>query len=230
MADRIDLAEELFDQWPDRYDDWFETPIGKLVKKYETALLLEMLSPLSGERILDVGCGTGIFTRDVLSLEVEVTGLDLSLPMLKQAIRKISGNTFNGLVGDMKSLPFSDGTFDKVFSMTAIEFLGDAKEAVKELGRVTKKNGTIVLTTLNSLSPWAARRMEEGKKGHSLFKNMHFRSPSELADLVGTQSRVKTAIHFLKEDEPKEAEKKEKEGTYAGKDTGAFVALAWINS
>ena len=44
---------EIFDDWPEKYDQWFETPIGRLVKKYESELVLEMLRPERGERILD---------------------------------------------------------------------------------------------------------------------------------------------------------------------------------
>ena len=53
---------ELFDDWPEQYDTWFSTPIGALVQEYETALLLDMLKPRPEELLLDVGCGTGVFT------------------------------------------------------------------------------------------------------------------------------------------------------------------------
>lgn len=230
MASKHKSEEILFDEWPDRYDDWFRTPIGRLVKKYETDLLLEMLLPQNNENILDVGCGTGVFTKDVLANGALVTGLDLSLPMLKQASHKLQGNSFDGLVGDMMSLPFADESFDKVFSMTAIEFVADAKHAISELNRVTKKNGTIVLTTLNSLSPWAERRTEAGKSGHKLFQNMVFRSPDEMKRIVSHDVTVKTAIHFLKNDNPGDVVKIEREGAITGNDTGAFLALAWKKS
>lgn len=57
---------EIFDEWPERYDQWFRTPIGRLVREEESKLILEMLRPGHGERILDAGCGTGVFTLDML--------------------------------------------------------------------------------------------------------------------------------------------------------------------
>ncbi len=217
---------QLFDTWPKRYEQWFDSPIGAWVKKYETELFLELLSPQKGEHILDVGCGTGVFTVDVVGHGARVTGLDMSLPMLQCAVRKMS-DSFDAFVGDMTALPFEDESFDKVYSMTAIEFVVDAARAVHELSRVTRKNGTIVLTTLNRLSPWAARRTEAGKAGHSLFSHIYFRSPAELAALVHSPVTIQTAIHFLKEDDPEKIEEIEQKGMKERRNTGAFVAMAW---
>ena len=153
MSDERDVNGRLFDEWPEKYDRWFETPIGALVKKYENELLLDLLQPGPGERILDVGCGTGVFTLNILAFGPRVTGLDISQPMLKRAEHKTQGYPFRSVAGDMLSLPFEDERFDKAVSMTALEFVEDAKGAVADLFRVTKKGGVIVVTTLNSLSP-----------------------------------------------------------------------------
>lgn len=65
ISDQQDVDGRLFDHWPEKYDRWFETPIGALVKKYENELLLDLLQPRPGENILDVGCGTGVFTLNI---------------------------------------------------------------------------------------------------------------------------------------------------------------------
>ena len=221
-------GNELFDQWPERYDSWFKTPIGFLVKKYETDLLVEMLEPGKEEIILDVGCGTGVFTRDILERGACIVGLDISFPMLQQAVKKASEQPFAAIAGDMISLPFSDGSFDRVYSMTALEFVPDAAKAVGELNRVARNGATIVLTTLNSLSPWAEQRKKKAEHGHSLFQSMTFRSPDELLRMVPADSIVKTAIHFQKNDNPAEIPEIEQQGMNDEKDTGAFVAVSWI--
>jgi ubiquinone/menaquinone biosynthesis C-methylase UbiE len=220
-------TKELFDEWPEKYDNWFATPIGALVKRYEAELLLEMLAPQPEECILDVGCGTGIFTQDVLSCDTRVIGLDISIPMLQAAMRKSRTLNFQGVAADMSELPFAAESFDKVYSMTALEFVADPAPAVAELDRVTKTGGTVVLTTLNSLSPWADRRKENAKQGHSLFSRMTFRSPREMSDLAPAPPTVRTAIHFLKDEDPVRAEQVEAEGQADQSDTGAFVALCW---
>jgi ubiquinone/menaquinone biosynthesis C-methylase UbiE len=219
--------ERLFDDWPEAYDRWFTTPIGSLVKKYEANLLLDLLSPGPGELILDAGCGTGIFTLDILSHGSQVVGLDISLPMLMRAREKLRGYPFQMVLGDLLKLPFQENIFDKVVSVTALEFIEDAKGAVKELFRVTKKRGCVVVATLNSLSPWASRRKAEAKRKHTLFEKAVFRSPDELRSLTPLEGVVRTAIHFQKEDDPDRAEEIEHEGQKKGLNTGAFVAVRW---
>jgi ubiquinone/menaquinone biosynthesis C-methylase UbiE len=218
---------QLFDEWPEAYDRWFTTPIGSLVRKYETELILNLLSPKQGEIILDAGCGTGIFTLDILSSGSKVIGLDLSLPMLMRGEKKLRGYPLQMVLADMLKLPFPKGSFDKVVSVTALEFIEDGKAAVGELFRVTKRGGRIVVATLNSLSPWALRRRIEAKEKHSIFEKAIFRSPDELRSLAAAAGVVETAIHFQKGDDPERAVEIEQEGKRKHLNTGAFVAVRW---
>ena len=143
MQADVNKGGTLFDEWPDRYDQWFETPIGKLVRECEADLLQELLDPKPGEILLDVGCGTGIFTGSILSSGAEVIGLDISIPMLSRAFSRFQKQRFSPLAGNMLTLPFASGSFDKVYSMTALEFVDNAQAAVAELQRVTRSRGNI---------------------------------------------------------------------------------------
>ncbi len=220
----------LFDDWPERYDQWFETPIGELVREYETELLLELLDPQPGEFLLDVGCGTGIFTGPILASDTAVIGLDISMPMLVKAANRFQGKKFIPLAGNMLALPFASGSFDKVYSMTALEFVYNAQAAVAELERVTKVGGVIVMSTLNRLSPWAERRLKAGDEGHELFKSMIFRSPAELRRLLPADANLKTAIHFEKNEDPIQAREFEAQFREENAETGAFLAVAWTKT
>jgi ubiquinone/menaquinone biosynthesis C-methylase UbiE len=218
---------EIFDTWPEKYDQWFESPIGRLVREYESRLLLEMARPLPGERLLDVGCGTGIFTLDLLAAGSRVTGLELSFPMLRRAGMKASGYPFDPVQGDMRQLPFADKSFDKTVSVTAIEFLEDAYAGVTELFRVTRPGGIVVVASLNSLSPWAVRRKAAAKEGHPIFEHAYFRSPAEMEALAPFPASIRTAIHFQKHDDPDSAVETERDGEARVLDTGAFLIARW---
>jgi ubiquinone/menaquinone biosynthesis C-methylase UbiE len=218
----------LFDNWPERYDQWFTTPIGRLVKEYESEVIIELLRPRNEERILDAGCGTGIFTLDILALGARVVGLDISPSMIMRAGQKAKGHPFYTVIGTILNLPFSDCAFDKVISVTALEFIKDMRGALKELFRVTKKGGCLVVATLNSLSPWATRRKARAQKGQSsLFENAIFRSPDEIMNSMPVNGIITTAIHFQKDVSPEEAKKIERQGKLKGLNTGAFLASRW---
>jgi len=218
---------QLFDELPVAYDKWFTTPIGSLVKKYEAELILDLLKPKPGEIILDAGCGTGVFTLDILSLGSKVIGIDISLPMLVQAGKKLKGFPFPMVLADVLNLPFPENSFDKVVSMTTLEFIEDGKGAVEELFRVTKKGGYIVVGTLNRLSPWASSRIAKAKEKHTIFEKAIFRSPDELRSLASVEGVVKTAIYFRKEDNQERAAGIELEEKRKNLNTGAFLAIRW---
>jgi ubiquinone/menaquinone biosynthesis C-methylase UbiE len=218
---------EIFDNWPEKYDQWFETPIGELVREYESGLIQEMLRPQPGEQILDAGCGTGVFTRDLLAAGASITGLDLSLPMLQKADSKAAISPFYRVQGDLRRLPFAENAFDKAVSVTAIEFIEDAESAVGELFRITRPGGWIVVASLNSLSPWTVRRKTAAREGHTIFRHARFRSPEEMAALAPAECVIKTAIHFLKHDDPQRARIVEEDGRAKELDTGAFLVARW---
>jgi ubiquinone/menaquinone biosynthesis C-methylase UbiE len=224
-------TKKLFDDWPERYDKWFTTPIGRLIREFEGALINELLSPGPDEIILDAGCGTGIFTRDFLLAGARVAGLELSIPMLHLAQKKAGGLPFQGVQGDMLFLPFYDNTFDKSVSITALEFIKDARKSVNELFRVTRPGGLVVVATLNRLSPWAARRKAKTHRGQKhILENAYFRSPRELLLFGPSGGIAKTAVHFEKDSPPDEAAEKESRGRSLNLNTGAFVAACWQKS
>jgi len=221
------MTPALFDTWTEKYESWFATPVGQFVKRYESELLLALLDPLPGESILDVGCGTGIFTQDILGCGARVTGVDVSIPMLNRAITRLGDAGLNGICADMSALPFADNSFDKVYAMTVIEFAANAERVIAELNRVARKGGLVVVTTLNSLSPWAEQRQKKGQEGHPLFQHVRFRSPEDVRRIVPGNCAIATAIHFEKNTPVALIPERETEGKKQQLDTGALLAVQW---
>lgn len=222
------MSQQLFDNWPARYEQWFQTPIGELVREIELGHIMEMLDPGPGDRILDVGCGTGIFTEQYAQKGAMVTGVDLSLEMLRYGCMKPDLAAMQPAVADMRQLPFSDGAFGKTVSITALEFVRDGRRAVQELIRVTRRGGQLVIATLNRLSPWAKRRRQNAQQDRtSVFRHVHFRSPDELAGIVALDGDIRTAIHFGKDASIAEAAAVEQHQQARDSDTGAFLIGAW---
>ena len=139
------------------YERWYETT-GRRADRLEKVLLGRLLGRLPGTReVLEVGCGTGHFTRWMTSRGLQVVGLDLSRPMLREAGRL---GTRGCVEGSAIDLPFPDRSFDAVALITTLEFVEDPVAALAEALRVTR--GGLILGVLNRRSRLGRRLKGEG--------------------------------------------------------------------
>jgi ubiquinone/menaquinone biosynthesis C-methylase UbiE len=99
-------------------------------------LLLEALQPRPGESLLDVGCGTGFFTRALAStIGGPAAGVDINPECVEYARRRDpSGASYE--VADARALPYGDASFDLVVSIAAFCFIEEERAAVREMLRV----------------------------------------------------------------------------------------------
>jgi trans-aconitate methyltransferase len=103
--------------------------------------LLEWLAPQKGERILDLGCGTGQLSSEIAASGAEVVGVDRSLEMIVEARNKFPALRF--AVCDARSLTF-ENEFDAVFSNAALHWIPEAEPVVAGISRTLKAGGRFV--------------------------------------------------------------------------------------
>lgn len=103
----------------------------------------EALGLRPGERVLDVGAGTGVSTEELGRSGAFAVGADLSIGMLRAGRR--SRPTVPLLAGDALALPFADATFDAVTISFALRNVVDVPGALRELARVTRPGGRLVV-------------------------------------------------------------------------------------
>ena len=100
---------------------------------------IHQLADLRGKQVLDVGCGTGIYTKILKRRGADISGIDISKSMIEVAKREVSGVDFK--VGSAYELPYRAGSFDLVLAALVIEHLTDLDKAFSEINRVLKKGG-----------------------------------------------------------------------------------------
>jgi len=97
--------------------------------------------------ILDVGCGRAWVAGYFLQKDVKVHSLDISITNPAKAVKLYPSENHSGIVADSFRLPFADDSFDCVIASEIIEHVIDPAEFVKELFRVVKKGGELIITT-----------------------------------------------------------------------------------
>ena len=117
--------------------------------RQEHRVALDMLSISPGDRVLDVACGPGNFTRDFARAAGDglVVGLDASGPMLAVAVRGTDRANVAYLRGDACELPFRDGSFDAICCFAALYLIEDPIRALDEIVRVLAPGGRVALLT-----------------------------------------------------------------------------------
>jgi ubiquinone/menaquinone biosynthesis C-methylase UbiE len=118
--------------------------------------LLDLAGIGKGERVLDVGCGTGIVARRAAARVGgggHLAGLDLNEGMLRVARRVSQGlrPPIEWRRGDALALPFADGSFDAVVCQQALQFFPDPEKGLREMRRVTAAGGRVAVAVLRDV-------------------------------------------------------------------------------
>jgi SAM-dependent methyltransferase len=149
-------AERWGPLWGARADDWALSE-EQQVPGYEAAL--ERLGPLAGRRVLDVGCGAGVFLRLAADRDAEAFGVDASETLVALARRRVPEAEIR--VGDMESLPYDDDSFGIVTGFTSFFFANDMVGALREAGRVATPGGAIVIQVWGAHERCSLEAMKE---------------------------------------------------------------------
>lgn len=154
-------ARLFFDLWSLVYD---QPVVQRLTYRPVHDAVLEELGIRPPRRLLDLGCGTGLFTHRLRAelREATIVGCDYSGGMLRQA----RARSPRGLLaqGDAQRLPFGDASFDTVVSTEAFHWFPDQPAALREVARILEPGGRVLValvnppaTALSDAAWWASR-------------------------------------------------------------------------
>jgi len=135
----------------------YETTLVPVIFQPWAKELIRRAKPRDGEHILDLACGTGAVTGEVINSGVapaSLTGVDVSADMLGVARKKAETHGFaaDWIEADAAHLPFPDGRFDLAFCQQALQFFPDRLGALTELRRVLAPSGRAAFCVSTELS------------------------------------------------------------------------------
>lgn len=139
-----DKIRKHYDSIADTYDHHYDRPRGR---NYHTHISNHLINALpKGGRLLDIGCGTGLFVEKYIENGGSATGLDISRKMIEQARLRCLNCQFT--VGTGEKIPFRNNTFDAISSLLVFSYLKDPASMLSEAYRVLQPGGAIAICTL----------------------------------------------------------------------------------
>lgn len=123
--------------------------VGDMSLKRRARRIIEELNPQKGDKIMDLGCGTGyyLFLLSSLPIDLNLTGFDNDEKALTEARESLKGRSIKFVLGDSHRLPFKINSFDKIVASEVLEHLEDDQQALGEISKILKPNGILVIST-----------------------------------------------------------------------------------
>lgn len=128
----------------------WESPAGKLRWKRRTKMLVEGIK--CGDRVLELGCGTGYFTKEVAKTIADITAIDISQDLINLAKKNVKDGSVKFVVDNAYETKFHGSSFDIIIGSSVLHHL-DIGRALSEIYRLLKNGGKAVFTELNMLNP-----------------------------------------------------------------------------
>ena len=136
---------------PVDHADWNYRPLIGKVQRLRFRLIMRLLGDQTYGRLLDIGYGSGVFMPELARHADELFGIDPHpMPTEVEGVLQEHGVHASLLTGSAEVLPYADGFFDCVVSVSAMEYVEDIEAACVELRRVLKPGGRLVIATPGS--------------------------------------------------------------------------------
>ena len=147
-----EIESEFFDAFESKYGDY--DVLGELAYRRLLDQFQKRIRPKAGERCVDMGCGTGAFTRRLHVFDLRLTGVDISSKCISMAKEKSVGENYR--VGDLMNLDFEPESADIIMYSGVLHHITERDERIRALQeglRILKPNGRLFAYDPNKHSP-----------------------------------------------------------------------------
>ena len=163
------------------YEEWVTKTRSRTEADLENCLMIDMLKPIRGESLLDIGCGMGASIKPFYEKGLQVTGIDPSPYMLDIAMKQF-GHRVEFYRGVAEDLPFDDNSFNHACLFTSLEFVDDPQKALSEAFRVAKDR--VFIGFLNRYALTGIGRRVKGIFTPTIYNRAKFFSVWEIKNMV----------------------------------------------
>jgi SAM-dependent methyltransferase len=168
------MAKRSYDFMAKDYHDYRTkvNPKGWFYNEFlEMPATLELLGNVRNKKILDFGCGSGIYARQLKKKGAIIKGFDISKEMIK--IAKENNSDLDLRIGSGYNIPFNE-KFDVVLSALTVHYLKDWDKMFREVRRILKKGGYFIFSTDNPITVKTKKIKVGGKKNRILGEEDYF--------------------------------------------------------
>ncbi|NOQ55756.1 MAG: methyltransferase domain-containing protein [Nanohaloarchaea archaeon] len=156
MKKQLKDVKKHFSDVSNNYRGWYKEeidPLGAYMFNVRKKKTLSLITKTKG-KVLDVGCGPGILIDEIIKdKKCEYFGIDISEKMIKEAVKKYKiQKKAHFSVGNAEKLDFPDKCFDVVIALGLLEYLDNPKDAFKEVNRILKDDGELIVSFCNRRS------------------------------------------------------------------------------
>lgn len=138
---------------PESWRSYFDASGGfrQYSNRLELDLVMELLDPRPGERVLDAGCGYGRVAEAIVSSGASTVGVDISERMVAACKAQFLEEPVAVSVSDVAHPPFAPASFDKIACIGVLVHVADPEEVIAELARLLRPGGALVIVNNNAL-------------------------------------------------------------------------------
>lgn len=141
------IFEQLSKHTQDRLEELLSN-VGDMSLKRRARKIIDGINPQKGEKIVDLGCGTGyyLFLLSNLGINLDLTGFDYDKKAICEAVELLYEKKIKFVTGDLHKIPFVDKSFDKAVMSEVLEHVEEDTQVLREIYRILKPNGILVIS------------------------------------------------------------------------------------